>query len=112
MQTIQQRIYSCLLSAGLSGTVIDFKNYLEKNFIHSEVGDTTEYIYRVHIPEHHCINKRDRWDIYLANSKVVDFNMICVDRIKIADVKLKPLMRDCGSDTQLIVRFKREEDEK
>lgn len=106
MQIISKRIEACLISAGLRGTCVQYKQYLSKEVSCDERGHFVIYTYNVHIPECICINKRDHWDISMVNAKIQDFNNICNKRIKIAIVQLKPLTWSSGSDTQLIIKFK------
>jgi hypothetical protein len=107
MQVLKERIKACLASAGLRGTGIQYEQYIEKEAFGNERGDFVTYTYNAHIPECLCIDKRDQWNVGMVNAKIQNFNDICGRRIKMAVVKLKPLMWGCGSDTQLTIQFKR-----
>ena len=99
MRGLKDRIKAVLKSSRLSGVDFDWENPLSIST--TPTGRT--YTYSVYIPESLLIDKYDRFNLSLVNTKIRRFNDLCEDRIKFARITMQPLTYTSDKSSQTVL---------
>jgi hypothetical protein len=99
MRGLKDRIKAVLKSSRLSGVDFDWENPLNI----ATTANGRIYTYTVYIPESLVIDKYDRFNLSLVNTRIHRFNDLCEDRIKFAKVTIQPLTYTSDKSSQTVL---------